>query len=198
MDPRRSQSARARVQSGPQYPPPGAAPPRYPTYGTQGGLLNAPGPPNQGEFGYQRDRTYSASSADYYAAQPSFIPSGSSTYHTHPHQQPHHYNAHQPPTFAFPDPQVYRSMSAEAYRPRRQETHDTITPERNEPGSPGFSEEYFDRDQYARSITSLSSPGHTPSLIEEAFTQLRCVSRSSVSKGARSLACSLSLMVVYG
>ncbi|PVG04419.1 hypothetical protein CPB86DRAFT_810233 [Serendipita vermifera] len=181
MDPRRAQSAQARVYSSPQHPPPGAAAPRYPTHGTQGGLLNAPGPPHQY---YQRDRTNSSSSADYYAAQPSFIPSGAPIHHEYPQHYPsaqqqafHQYSnsagsGPPPPTFAFPEPQMYRSMSAGAYRPRRQETHDTITPENNEPSSPGFSEEYFDRNAYAQSITSVSSPGHTPSLIEEAFTQL--------------------------
>ncbi|KAG8831244.1 hypothetical protein FRC17_003440 [Serendipita sp. 399] len=105
------------------------------------------------------------------------------------------------PQFAFPEPQMYRSSSARAYVPtshnhhntsaistgsvmsasgsgsgggvvRRPVRQETITPDNASEMSGGHSEEYFDRTQYAASVTSFNSVDQSPSLRVEAFAQL--------------------------
>ena len=161
MDHRRTQSAQARVYVSPQHPPPGAQQPRMQPLASPG-LLTASGQSNY------RERTFSTSSADLYA------PHGSGSQSTYPRSDNGGLN--QTPTFAFPEPQLYRSTSAGSYDPRRYQRQDTITPD--SPGygnSAAFSDEYFDRDQYAASVMSFS-PDHSPSLRGEAFAQLRYAS----------------------
>ncbi|CAG7852613.1 Rho1 guanine nucleotide exchange factor 1 [Serendipita indica DSM 11827] len=175
MDHRRTQSAQARVHPPPAQLPPGAQQPQIRPYGIAAGLLNANSaflqPPNAGRGGAPyRERTYSTSSADLYADSPS----SSSYSDTTPNA------GGNPGHFPFPEPGLYRSTSAGAvpaggYNPgsiRRAQRQDTITPD-----SPGlydgaFSDESFDRNEYAQSVTSFGSPERSPSLRAEAFTQL--------------------------
>jgi hypothetical protein len=162
MDHRRTQSAQARVYNPPQHPPPGAQGSRpYPI--ASPGLLSAGGQSNY------RDRIFPSRPADIYASNGA----GSSQY---PGSLAGQGGLNQtPPTFAFPEPQLYRSTSAGSYDPRRYERQDTITPDSPGYGFPGgFSEEAFDREQYAVSVMSFS-PDHSPSLRGEALAQLRCV-----------------------
>lgn len=152
MDHRRTQSAQARVYTAPAHPPPGA---RLPAHL---GAVNAN--PNN------LQRRPSTSSADYYATNASI--DGSQLYSAQGRVSPTQGFNYSPP-IAFPEPQLYRSTSAGAYTPRRQERQGTITPgDYNR----ALSDESFDRDQYATSVYSFS-PEHSPSLRTEAFQQLR-------------------------
>lgn len=75
-----------------------------------------------------------------------------------------------PPNYIpFPESSLHRSASAGSRRnpPYRSSTQDTIIP-----GSPPYSEEGFDRNQYAISVASIS-PDRSPSLAAAALTQLR-------------------------
>ncbi|KIM33349.1 hypothetical protein M408DRAFT_14127 [Serendipita vermifera MAFF 305830] len=157
MDHRRAHSAQARVYTPPLNPPPGAQPPRMQPMASPG-LLNPSGHPTY------RERTLSASSADFYASN--HATSSQSTYPRHGQGTPG-----QPPAmFTFPEPQLYRSTSTGSFNPRKYQRQDTITPDSPGYGDPSaFSDEFFDRDEYAASVTSLE---HSPSLRGEAFAQL--------------------------
>jgi len=164
MEHRRAKSAQARIYNPPQYPPPGAQYPR-PQPLAAPGFLSVSGQSNYHEG------ASSASSADLYASNGQ----GPPQYPLAPEAGSGPFSQ-SPPTFAFPEPQLYRTTSAGSYDPRRYERQDTITPDSPGYGFPGgFSEEGFDRGQYAASVTSFS-PEHSPSLRGEAFAQYRYAS----------------------
>jgi hypothetical protein len=289
MDSRRTKSAQARVPkqrpfAQPDYPPLGAQQssfltanaPDYGQYPNQNALNPAAGAYAMGRpisaSGYRpRERTFSASSADLYAADQHLNPNvhdyaNRNAYQSvwnqgitgppvppgHPPPNSTAGGQNQSPFLAFPEPQLYRPTSAQAYYnpsnqgiysannqinyqtnyqaadPSNQSGYSSYPGFSSSPGSPGYqnpplspkshdshashvsrgsqgsymsqessgtgprsptrsyygvrqdtitpntaySEEYFDRTQYAASVTSFS-PERSPSLMEEAISQLR-------------------------
>ncbi|KAG8827986.1 hypothetical protein FRC19_010494 [Serendipita sp. 401] len=198
MEPRRTQSAQAHIRSPSQPLPPGARQPDHRPYGAMAGLLSVHSVLAVPGQGGHRDRRLSGSSADLYAFENNNLNNSSSpSTSTYPQfQSPSSPNNNS--QFAFPEPQLYRSSSANAYgsnanhhnhhntsvistgsmtasgsggvrKPARQ---DTITPDNVSEMSGGFSEEYFDRNQYAASVTSVNSPERSPTFRTEVFAQL--------------------------